>query len=51
MFGLLYADDLVLFDKTKEDLKVMVTRFVGACKKMDLNVNADNRKMMGLGRE
>ena len=36
-----YADDLVLFGKSEEDLRVLVGRFAEVCKRRDLKFNAD----------
>ena len=33
--GLLYADDLVLFGESEEDLKVIVGRFAEGCRRED----------------
>ena len=46
----LYADDLVLCDQLKEDLKVIVERFVKVCRR-DLKINADKSKLMMLSEE
>ena len=45
--GLLYADDLVLCDELKEDLRVIVGRFIGVCRRC-LKVNAAKSKVMVL---
>ena len=44
----LYADDLVLCDKTEEDLKVMVGCFVEVYRR-GLKVNRDKSKVIVLG--
>ena len=49
--GLLYADDLVLYVESEEDLKAMVLHFVEVCRKRGLKVIAGKRKLMMLNRE
>ena len=46
--GFLYADNLVLCSKLKEDQRAMVGCFVEVCKRRGLKVNAGKRKMMVL---
>ena len=45
LFGLLYADDLVLCGELEEDLRVMVRRFAEVCRRRGLKVNAGKSKM------
>ena len=45
--GLLYADDLVLYGKLVEDIKVKVEHFVKVCRR-GLKINADKRKVIML---
>ena len=47
--GLLYADDLVLCDKSKKNLRVMVGRFAEVCRRRGLKVNEGKNKVMALG--
>ena len=47
----MYADDLVLYGKLEEDLKVMVGHFVEGWKRRGLKVNADKSKVMVLSGE
>ena len=49
--GLLYADDLVSFVESEEDLKVMVGRFVEVCRRRGLKVKASKSKVTVLGGE
>ena len=49
--GLLYADDLVLFGDSEEDLRVMVRRFVEVCRRRGLKANTGKNKVMVLGGE
>ena len=51
MPGLLYADDLVLYGESGEDLRVMVGRFAEMCRRRGLKVNAGKWKVMVLGGE
>ena len=44
--GLLYAGNLDLCGKSKEDLKVVVKCIVEMCRRRGLKVNADNMKVM-----
>ena len=46
MPGLFYADDLVLCDEAKEDLRTIVGRFIEVCRRRGLKVNADKSKVM-----
>ena len=46
----MYADELVLCGESEQDLKMIVERFE-VCKRRDLKVNADNSRVMVLGRE
>ena len=48
---LLYADDLVLCGESEEDLRAKVGRFIEACKRTGLKVNAGKRKVILLGGE
>ena len=47
----LYADDFLLCDESEEDLKIMVGRIVKVSKRSGLRVNADNSKLMVIGKE
>ena len=49
--GLLYADDLVLFGESGEDLRAMVGRFVEVCRRRGLKVNAGKSKVTVLDGE
>ena len=49
--NLLHANNLVLCGKSKQDLKVMVERFVEVCRRRDLKINADKNKVMASGGE
>ena len=46
----MYADDLVLYGKSEEDLWIMVGCFIEVCRR-GLKVNAGKSKVMGLGGE
>ena len=35
----MYADDLVLYDKSEEDMRAMVEQFVEVCRRRGLKVN------------
>ena len=48
--GLLYADDLVLWGESEENLRVMVGRFAEVCRRC-LKDNAGKSKVMVLGGE
>ena len=48
--GLLYADDLVLYGESEQDLRAMVGRFAEVCRRRGLKVNAGKCKVMVLGR-
>ena len=48
--GLLYADDLVLFGESEEELRTMVGQFVEVCRK-ELKVNTGKSKVMALNGE
>ena len=48
---LLYADDLVLCDELKEDLRAMVGRYFEVCRRRGLKVKASRSKVMVLGGE
>ena len=48
---LLYADDLVLYGESEEDLRVIVGCFAEVCKRRGLIVNAGKNKVMVLGGE
>ena len=50
MSGLLFAEDLVLYDESEEDLWAMVRWFAEVCKR-SLKVNAGKSKVMVLGGE
>ena len=50
MPGLLYADDLVLYGESEEDLRAMVGHFVEVFRK-DLKVNGGKSKVMVLSGE
>ena len=47
----MYADDLVLYGKLEEDLKVMVGHFVKVCRKKCMKFNTDMSKVMALDGE
>ena len=51
MPGLLYAADLVLCGESEEDLRAMVGRLVGMCRRIVLKFNAGESKLMVLGWE
>ena len=51
MPGLLYADDLVLYGVSEEDLRATVRRFINGCKRRGLKVNVGKSKVMLLGGE
>ena len=51
MPGLLYADDLVLYSESEENLIAMVGRFAEVCRRRGLRVNAGKRKVMVLSVE
>ena len=51
MFGLLYANDLVLCGESEEDLRAMVGQFVEVCRIRGLKVNASTSKVMVLNGE
>ena len=42
--SLLYADDLVLYGESEEDLRVMVGRFAEVCRRRVLKFNASKSK-------
>ena len=44
MPDILYADDLVLCGEPEEDLRVIVKRFVEACKRRELKVNSGKKE-------
>ena len=48
---LLNADDLVLYGKSEEDLRVMVGWFVEVCRRRELKVNEGKSKVMVLNVE
>ena len=47
----MYADDLVLFGESEEDLKVVMGCFVEVCRGRGLRVDPDKSKVMVLGGE
>ena len=49
--GLLYAEDLVLYAESEEDMRAIVGRFIKVCSRRYLKVNAGKSKVMFLGRE
>ena len=51
MSSLLYADDLVLYGESEEELRVMVGQFAEMCRRRGLKVNAAKSKMMVLNGE
>ena len=51
LYCLLYADDLVLCGKAKEDRKVIMECFVELGRRRSLKVNTDKSKVMVLGGE
>ena len=46
--GFLYADDLVIWGESEEDLRAMVGRFVEVCRRRGLKINAGKSKVMVL---
>ena len=46
MPGLLYADDLVLYDDSEAELRAMVGQFVEVCRRRGLKVNAGKSKVI-----
>ena len=48
LFGLLYADDFLLCSESKEDLRVIVRRFVEVCRRRGLKDNAGKSKVIVL---
>ena len=46
MPGLFYADDLVLYGESEEDLRATVGRFAELCRKRGLKVNSCKSKVM-----
>ena len=50
MYGLLYADDLVLCGESEESLRAMMRRFVEIRRRRGLIINVGKSKMMVLGR-
>ena len=42
----MYADDLVLYGESEEELRAMVGRFVEVCMRRGLKVNAGKNKVM-----
>ena len=46
--GLLYADDLVLYGESEEDLRLIVGRFIEVCRRRGLKCNAGKSKVMML---
>ena len=44
MPGPLYANDLVLYGESEEDLRERVGRFVEVCRRRGLKVNADKKQ-------
>ena len=51
MPSLLYADDLVFCDESKEGMRVIVGRFTEVCRRRGLKVNAGKSKEMVLNGE
>ena len=51
MPGLLYADDLVLYGESEEDLRMMVGQFAEVCRRRGLKVNAGKGKLILLNGE
>ena len=51
MPGLLYADDLILCDKSEEALRVMVGLFTEVSRRKGMKVNAGKRKVIVLNGE
>ena len=49
--GLLYADDLVLYGESEEDLRAIVGGFVEVCKRSSLKDNTGKSKVMVLNEE
>ena len=48
LIGILYADDLVLCGESKEDLRVIMGRFVEMCRRRGLKINLGKTKVMVL---
>ena len=48
---LFYADDLILYGESEEDLRVRVGWFAEVCKRRGLKFNASKSKVMILNRE
>ena len=46
--GVLYADNSVLCDELKEDLRAILERFVEVCRRRDMKVNASKSNVMVL---
>ena len=51
MLRIFYADDLVLYGESEEDLRVLVGRFTEVCRRRRLKVNVGKGKVMVLNRE
>ena len=51
MYGLLYAEDLVLWGELKEDLKVMARCFAEVCRRKGLKFRLGKNNVMVLGGE
>ena len=51
LLGLSYADDLVIYGKSVEHLRVMVGRFAEVCRRRGLKVNEGKSKVMVLNGE
>ena len=49
--GLLYADDLVLYGESEEDLRVIVGWFVQVCRRRGLKDNAGKSKVIVMNGE
>ena len=47
----MYADDLVLFGESEEDMRVMVGRFAEVCRRKGLKVSTGKSKVMVLNGE
>ena len=46
LFSLMYADDAVLFSKTKQGLQIMLDKLSNYCNTWSLKVNTDKTKVM-----
>ena len=51
LLGLLYADNLVLYGESEEDLRMMVGQFAEVCRRRGLKVNVGKSKVIVLNGE